>query len=141
MILAIMLKRTRQQITFGPSEEEGIAVSPYGRSLITSVGVRRSTVWFHNAAGERPISSEAFTFLPRLSADAKRVFYLFRENPASLSNQVAARERSSPFGQSGALWSMDVASGQTEHLLPGFAVTGYALSPDGKEVAFTTQND
>ena len=130
---------TPQQLTFGPSEQEGIAVSPDGRSLITSVGVRHSTVWFHNATGERPISSEAFAFLPRLSKDGKRVYYLFRQNPESLSSESAARERSSPFGLSGTLWSMDLATGDTARLLPDFSVTGYNLSPDGKEVAFTTR--
>lgn len=132
---------TPQQITFGPSEEEGIAVSPDGRSLITSVGVRHSTIWIHDAAGERPISSEAFAFSPHMSADARRVFYLFRQNPASLSSESTAPDRSSPFGQSGALWSIDVASSKTEHLLPGFSVTDYDLSHDEEEVAFTTRSN
>ena len=47
-----------EQITFGPTEEEGIAVEPTGRSLITSVGVHESAIWIHDAAGERPLSSE-----------------------------------------------------------------------------------
>jgi serine/threonine protein kinase len=42
-----------EQITFGPLEEEGIAVAPDGRSLVTSIGMRRSAVWIHDAAGER----------------------------------------------------------------------------------------
>jgi Tol biopolymer transport system component len=33
------------QITFGASEEEGIAVSRDGRFLFTSAGIRESTVW------------------------------------------------------------------------------------------------
>ena len=132
---------TPEQITFGPTEEEGIAVSPDGHSLITSVGARRSTIWIHDTAGERPISSEAFAFDPHTSADGKRVFYLLRQNPASVSSQSAAPAKSSPFGQSGSLWSLDVASGKTEPLLPGFSVIDYDVSPDGKEVVFTKKSD
>ena len=46
-----------EQITFGPLEEEGVAVAPDGRSIVTSVGMRRSAVWIHDAAGERAIVS------------------------------------------------------------------------------------
>ena len=49
-----------EQITFGPIEEEGIALAPDGRSLVTSVGTRRSAIWIHDAAGERAISSEGY---------------------------------------------------------------------------------
>jgi eukaryotic-like serine/threonine-protein kinase len=128
-----------QQMTFGPSEEEGLAVSPEGRSLITSVGVRRSTIWLHDAAGEHLLSSEAFAFSPRMSADGKRVFYLLRQNPASVTSESATRDRSSPFGQSGILWSIDVVSGKTEPLFPGFTVFGFDLSPDQQQVVFTTE--
>ena len=37
-----------EQITFGPTEEEGLAVAADGRSLITSVGTTKSTVWLHD---------------------------------------------------------------------------------------------
>ena len=66
-----------EQITFGPLEEEGIAVAPDGRSLVTSIGMRRSAVWIHDAAGERAIVSEGYASAPRLSRDGTRVFYLF----------------------------------------------------------------
>ena len=66
-----------EQITFGPFEEEGIAVAPDGRSLVTSIGMRRSAVWIHDAAGERAIVSEGYASAPRLSRDGTRVFYLF----------------------------------------------------------------
>ena len=65
-----------EQITFGPLEEEGIAVAPDGRSLVTSVGTRRSAIWIHDAAGERAISSEGYAAAPRLSRDGTRVFFL-----------------------------------------------------------------
>ena len=56
-----------QQITFGATEEEGIAMSPDGRSLYTSVGTGTSTVWIHDRKGERPLSEEGFSSSQLLS--------------------------------------------------------------------------
>ena len=78
---------TPEQITFGPTEEEGIAVAPDGRSLITSVGTHQSAIWIHDTAGDRPISSEGFAAFPRLSADGKRVFYLLLGDTAAASGE------------------------------------------------------
>ena len=47
-----------EQITFGPTEEEGVAVERDGRSIITSLGVHESTIWIHDEHGERSMSSE-----------------------------------------------------------------------------------
>ncbi len=136
-----------EQVTSGPSEEEGIAIAPDGRSLITSVGRRYSTIWVHDSNGDRPISAEAFAFGPRLSADGERVFYLQRQSPVSLSSRSAAPSRSSPFGVNGTLHSLDLASGKVEPLFPDYAIGGggvggaYSISPDEKEVLFTTVSD
>ena len=54
-----------EQITSGPTEEAGVAVAPDGRSLITSIGMRQSAVWIHDAQGERAISSERHRRLRR----------------------------------------------------------------------------
>ena len=62
-------------------------MAPDGRSLVTSVGTRRSAIWIHNAAGEREISSESYAVSPRLSRDGNRVFYLFARD-LMLSAQV-----------------------------------------------------
>jgi Tol biopolymer transport system component len=45
-----------EQITRGPTEEEGIAPDPDGRSLLTSVGSRHSSIWIRDERGEREIS-------------------------------------------------------------------------------------
>jgi len=111
-----------EQITFGPTEEEGVAVAPDGRSLITSVGVRRSEIWIHDAGGDRSLSSEGFTFHPRISASGRRAYYLRREK--------SVKE----------LWSMDLSSGRMEHLLPGSSVSDYDISPNEREVAYTTES-
>jgi len=65
-----------EQITFDPTEEEGIAVAPDGNSLVTSVGEQRSAIWIHDEAGDRQITSEGFARLPQLSRDSRHVFYL-----------------------------------------------------------------
>ena len=114
---------TPEQITFGPSEEEGLAVAPDGKSLVTSVGLRHASIWVHDADGERALSSEGLTFAPLLSRDARRVYYLARQTSASPSE----------------LWTLDLSSGKTERLVPGLSVLDFDISPDETEVAFTTR--
>ena len=119
-----------EQITFGPSDEEGIAVAPDGHSLVTSVGTRRSSVWIHSPSGERAISSEGYAVAPYFSRDGRHVFYLFAKELAL----------SAPLGWinwSGDLRSMDLISGNTESVLPGIPVADYNISPDEKEAVFT----
>ena len=58
-----------EQLTSGPTEEQGLAVAPDGKSLITSVGLAQRSVWFHDATGERQISLEGYAYYPLLSAD------------------------------------------------------------------------
>ena len=87
-----------EQMTFGPYEEEGVAVAPDGRSLVTSVGTRRSTIWLHDNTGERPVSSEGYALTPRLSNDSKRLFYLFARD-LSLGGEIQLRQLGSVVGR------------------------------------------
>ncbi len=118
---------TPEQITAGPTEEEGIAMAPDGRSFLTSVGLRQSAVWVHDIAGERQISSEGFAVQPSFSPDGRKLYYLVR------------REPSRAFG-GGELWVTELDTGHTERLLPGFLIAGdplgYDISTDGKRVVF-----
>ena len=100
-----------------------MAVLPGGHSLITSVGFAQESVWLHDAKGERAVSSEGSASEPQFSSDGKKLFFLVKKGAARL------------FG-SGELWTMDVASGQSERLLPGIDLTRYAISPDTKRVVF-----
>jgi dipeptidyl aminopeptidase/acylaminoacyl peptidase len=111
-----------EQITSGPSEEDGIAIAPDGRSLVTSIGTRRSGIWIHDASGERSLSSEGFAGAPRLSHDGTRVFYLYLRDLSVSSAELR---------------SIDLASGKVDTLLPGISVTDYDVSRDDKQVAFT----
>ena len=121
---------TPEQITFGPIEEEGIAIAPDGKSLVTSAGNRRSTIWIHDAAGERAISSEGFAVAPRLSRDGTRVFYL------SVLDMVASAVGWIP--SSAELRALNIATGNSETVLPGISIADYDISPDEKEVAYST---
>jgi len=119
-----------EQITFGPLEEEGIALAPDGRSIVTSVGMRRTAVWIHDAAGDRAIVSEGYASVPRFSRDGTHVFHLLaRDWWLAASGWIPA---------SADLRSVDLASGNSETVLSGQSVTNYVISRDEKDVAFTT---
>jgi Tol biopolymer transport system component len=115
-----------EQITFGPSEEDGVAVEPEGRALITSVGVQESAIWIHDSSGARPLSSEgevvSWLSPPIFSPDAKTLYYLLR--------------RGDGFGPE--LWRTVVDSGKNEAVFPGISMTAFDLSQDGKRVVYTT---
>ena len=46
---------------------------PDGRSFITSVALRQSVIWVHDASGERQISLEGYSYDPKLTPDGKQV--------------------------------------------------------------------
>jgi serine/threonine protein kinase/Tol biopolymer transport system component len=128
---------TPEQITFGPTEEEGVALVPDGRSLVTSVGSRRSVIWIHDTTGERAISPEGYAVAPRLSRDGIHVFYLLAGDLA-LSGAVPGCNCGGWLPSSAELRSMDLGSGKSDTVLPGVSITDYDISRDEKEVAFTT---
>jgi Tol biopolymer transport system component len=117
---------TPEQITFGPTEEQGVAVAPDGRSLVTSLGLRRSAVWIHDGAGERAITSEGFAVSPSLSRDGRRVFFLLRRGGGSNATELRV---------------MDLGSGRSEAVLPGVSVMDYAISTDETQVAYTAAGE
>ena len=112
-----------EQITFGPTEEEGVAMAPDGRSLMTAVGIRQSSVWVHDSSGEHSITAEGYAFDPRMSGDGKRVYYLMQQKSGSPLSELRVT---------------DLASGKVDRVLPGISVSDYAISHDEKEVAYTS---
>jgi DNA-binding winged helix-turn-helix (wHTH) protein/Tol biopolymer transport system component len=119
---------TPEQITFGVTQEEGIELAPDGRSFVTSIGASQSAVWFHDARGDRQITSEGYGLLPSVSLDGKKLYYLVR----------AGAER---HFVSGELWVTDLESGQRQRLLPDFLMQHYAISADGQRVVFVVSDD
>jgi len=128
-----------EQITSGPTEEDGVAVAPDGRSLITSIGLQDSAVWIHDDRGDRPLSSEGHVvptrFLSqvtnylaepsaRFSSDGKFLYYLMRRDSLASPSE---------------LWRSDLESGKSDAVLRGVSMAQYDISNDGKEVVFSTQ--
>lgn len=117
-----------EQVTSGPTEEEGIAIAADGKSLVTSVGLTQRSVWLQDGSNERQISLEGYAFGPLLSADGRKV--CFRRTRAPATGQSPSE-----------LWVADVASGQTQRLLPDRLVTGHDLSRDDRVVAAVVEPD
>ena len=112
-----------EQLTFGATEERGIAVARDGKSLVTAVGSMQSTVSVHTRKGDQQVSTEGFAYLPSLSSDGHALYYLVRKQ----------------FGEalSADLWRLELNSGHREQLVPGMPVARYSVSSDGKQVVFT----
>jgi serine/threonine protein kinase len=113
-----------EQLTSGPTSQEGIAMAPDGKSLITAVGSQDSTVWIHDNDGDHQISSEGYALRPSFSSDGKRLYYLMT------SGQRPGYE----------LQVKDLTSGDTESPLPGYFVEDYSVSKDGKEIALAVND-
>jgi eukaryotic-like serine/threonine-protein kinase len=109
-----------EQLTSGPTLQEGIAMAADGKSLITSVGSQDSTVWFHDKDGDHQISSEGYALDPSFSSDGKSLYYLMA-NGQTRGYELQVKE---------------LPDGNTESLLPGYFMQGYSVSRDGKEVVF-----
>jgi serine/threonine protein kinase/Tol biopolymer transport system component len=109
-----------EQLTFGPTSQEGIAMAPDGKSLITSVGSRDSTVWTHDKDGDHQISSEGNASKPEFSSDGRNLYFLMANGQT----------------QGAELWVKNLKSATSERVLPGYAMENYSVSRDEKEVAF-----
>ena len=115
-----------EQITSGPSEEEGFAMFPDGRSFITSVASRQSVVWMHDGSGDRQVSVEGYSFDPKLTPDGKQVCYRILKGALTTYDP-------------GELHLVELDTGHHEPLLAGLAISGqvglaYDISRDGRQV-------
>jgi len=123
-----------EQFTFGPTSQEGVAMAPDGKSLITSVGSEDLSVWLHDKDGDHTISSEGNTSLPRFSSDGHSLYFL------------------KAIGQTGSdeLWIKDLNTGKEQKILKDYPLQeysagrevkqAYSVSRDGKEVAFSMKD-
>jgi Tol biopolymer transport system component len=117
-----------EQVTFGAVTEEGIQFAADGRSFVTSIGTSQSTLWIHDERGDRQITSEGYSFMPSISPDRKKLYYLVRANGLRSWNQ-------------GALWVADLDTGQRRRLFSSHQLLHYSLSADGQRIVFVTIDD
>jgi eukaryotic-like serine/threonine-protein kinase len=115
-----------EQITSGLTEEEGIAMFPDGRSFITSVALRQSVVWLHDASGDRQISLEGYSYDPKFTPDGRQLCYRILKGALTTYDP-------------GELHLVELNTGHNEPLLPGLTISGppgraYEISPDGRQV-------
>lgn len=120
-----------EQITGGPTEQEGIAIAQDGRSFLTSVGTQDSTVWIHDESGEHQMSSEGNAFEGTFSSDGKTFFYL----------------KTSGASDEAELWRTDLSTGRSDRVIPGYQVHihyrlgAYAISRDSRSAVFAHPDD
>jgi hypothetical protein len=122
-----------EQITFGLTEEDGVAVAPDGRSLITSIGTRQGSLWIHDDSGDRPLTTEGYVpymeqtpvsgSVPLFSRDGRSLFYMRSEAP----------------GIPAELWRADLGSEKSDKVFPGIPMVEYDISDDGKAIVYSTQ--
>lgn len=115
-----------QQLTHGPTEEEGLAVAADGRSLITSAGVRHNSIWLLAGDTERQISIEEYAFAAVPTVDGEKVFYLRKTGATRREFSV------------GSLVSVSRSTGAREEILPGHPMVHFDLSSDDRLIAFVS---
>jgi Tol biopolymer transport system component len=110
-----------EQITSGPTEEEGLAMAPDGRSFVTAVALRSSSLWLRTPAGERQVSIEGNAVDAKFARDGTKLFY-----------RIVSHLGASPMP--GEMRVVDVESRRVDVLLPGLRTLDYDVSPDGQRV-------
>jgi len=120
---------TPEQITSGPTEEEGIAMAPDGHSFVTSVSLQSSSLWLHDATGEREISLEGNAAQPEFTREGGKLLYRIVREPAS---------QFPSYRDLGEVRVADLQSGRSEPLVRGFQARDYDISPDDRQVVMET---
>ena len=114
-----------EQITSGPTEEDGVAVDLDGHSLITSLGVYQTSLVFHDERGDHMLSTDGEVIwwpTPMFREDDRAIYYLLRRAK----------------GEGTELWRTLVDLDKSEAVLPDISMASFNISPDGKQVVYTT---
>jgi WD40 repeat protein len=109
-----------EQVTSGPTEEEGIAIAPDGRSFVTAVALQSASLWLHTPEGERQIQLEGNATDARFTRDGTLLFRAVRNLGA--------------YPVTGELRMMGVDAVRPEVLTPGMQVVDFDVSRDGRQV-------
>ena len=122
---------TPKQMTSGPTEEEGIAVAPDGRSVITAVTLQSVSVWVHDVRGTRQVSLEGNAAEPKFTPDGRKLCYrILLKAPNDF--QFSREE--------GPVWLADLDSGRSAPLVSDFPVLAYDISQDGRQVVLEAED-
>ena len=120
-----------QQMTSGPTEEEGIAMAPDGRSVVTAVTLQSVSVWIHDVRGTRQVSLEGNAAEPKFTPDGRKLCYrivLKAPNDFQFSREE------------GPVWLADLDSGRSAPLVSDFPVLAYDISQDGRQVVLEAED-
>jgi DNA-binding winged helix-turn-helix (wHTH) protein/Tol biopolymer transport system component len=112
-----------EQLTHGPTDEQGLAVSPDGRTLVTSVGMLDSGVWMRDASGDRLLVQEGTAARLTFSHDGRTLYYLLRQRD----------------GRTVELRAMDMTSQVSRTVVSGLPVLSYDLSADDSRVVMAAR--
>ncbi|HET7440120.1 MAG TPA: protein kinase [Terriglobales bacterium] len=121
-----------EQVTTGPTEEDGVALTTDGKQLITSVGMAQGTVWIHQEKADRQLSGEGYAYAPKFSADGKNVYYL-QENRGTYALPEKTSVGESPGTK---LMRTDLDSGTSDTIVSGIPIWQFSVSSDGKRVVY-----
>jgi DNA-binding winged helix-turn-helix (wHTH) protein/Tol biopolymer transport system component len=120
-----------QQMTSGPTEEEGIAMAPDGRSFVTAVTLQSVSIWIHDARGTRQVSLEGNATEPKFTPDGRKLCYrILLKAPNDF--QFSREE--------GPVWLADLDSGRSAPLVADFPVLAYDISHDGRQVVLEAED-
>jgi len=118
-----------EQITSGPTEEEGIAMAPDGRSFVTAMALQNTSLWVRDAKGERALLTEGNAAGPKFTPDGKKLCYrIVKEAPNAWTY----------YRDAGEVRVADLESGRSEPLVRGFQALDYDISADGRQVVMET---
>jgi class 3 adenylate cyclase/Tol biopolymer transport system component len=118
-----------EQITSGPTEEEGIAMAEDGRSFVTAVALQSASLWVHDTSGEREISLEGNAAEPKFTPDGGKLLYRIVREPPSETGL---------YRDPGEVRVANLKSGRSEPLVRGFQALDYDISADGRQVVMET---
>ena len=120
-----------EQVTSGPTSEQGIAMAPDGRSFVTAMALQNASLWVHDARGERQVSLEGNAAQPKFTPDGRKLLYRIVKEPPS---EFAF------YRDLGDVMVMDLASGKSEPLARGLLALDYDVSFDGRQVVLQTED-
>jgi Tol biopolymer transport system component len=121
-----------EQITAGPTAEEGIAMAPDGRSLVTAVSTLGASLWLHDSSGDRQISLEGNAANPVFTPDGSKLLYrVVKEQPSEYAY----------YRDPGEVMVADVRSGRVEPVVRSFRVLNFDISRDGRQVVMEAPDE